>query len=54
MVRKHLAGEPVAPRLQQSDGRRRRRGGRNVAGDLAYVTTETGAVTMIIMVLLAG
>jgi hypothetical protein len=54
MVWKHLAGQSLSQRLQQPDG--------GVAGvatarspaAMAYVTTETGVVTMIIMVLVAG
>ena len=49
-----LAGQPLPQRLQQPDGGRRRRAIATSPATMAYVTTETGVVTMIIMVLVAG
>jgi ABC-type anion transport system duplicated permease subunit len=53
VVGKHLAGQSRSQRLQQSDGGRRLAIATSPA-TMAYVTTETGVVTMIIMVLVAG
>jgi ABC-type anion transport system duplicated permease subunit len=54
VVGKHLAGQSRSQRLQQSDGAAAGLAIATSPATMAYVTTETGVVTMIIMVVVAA
>ena len=54
VVGKHLAGQPLSQRLQQLDGAPPGLAIATSPANMAYVTTETGVATMIIMALVAA